>query len=139
MDPTLTRADRLLGNVLGEPGQLPDIYTELEISYYLLRHLLGVKSDDGSSKGGKKAKVKKLTKDEMLMVNIGSTSTGARILKVKGDLAKVVLTSPVCSKPNEKLALSRRVDKHWRLIGWGQIQKGNQKGKGKKKSRSGAE
>eukprot|EP00894_Picocystis_sp_ML_P000475 jgi/Pico_ML_1/50992/g2101.t2 len=24
----------------------------------------------------------------------------------------------------EKIALSRRVDKHWRLIGWGQIQKG---------------
>lgn len=49
---------------------------------------------------------------------------GARILVVKGDLAKVVLTSPVCSQEGEKLALSRRVDKHWRLIGWGQIQKG---------------
>jgi hypothetical protein len=24
----------------------------------------------------------------------------------------------------EKIALSRRVDKHWRLIGWGQIRKG---------------
>ena len=59
----------------------------------------------------------KLAQGEILMVNIGSTSTGARILKVKGDLAKVVLTSPVCSQEGEKLALSRRVDKHWRLIG----------------------
>ena len=24
----------------------------------------------------------------------------------------------------EKIALSRRVDKHWRLIGWGQINRG---------------
>jgi translation initiation factor 2 gamma subunit (eIF-2gamma) len=24
----------------------------------------------------------------------------------------------------EKIALSRRVDKHWRLIGWGEIRKG---------------
>ncbi len=24
----------------------------------------------------------------------------------------------------EKIALSRRVDKHWRLIGWGQIRRG---------------
>jgi translation initiation factor 2 subunit 3 len=30
----------------------------------------------------------------------------------------------VCTEEGEKVALSRRVDKHWRLIGWGQIQKG---------------
>jgi len=68
--------------------------------------------------------VKKLTKGETLMMNIGSTSTGARIVQVKGDLAKVILTGPVCSCEGEKLALSRRVDKHWRLIGWGKIQQG---------------
>ena len=45
-------------------------------------------------------------------------------LQVKHDLAKLQLTSPVCTKEQEKIALSRRVDKHWRLIGWGQIQKG---------------
>jgi len=63
-------------------------------------------------------------KAEILMVNIGSTSTGARILHVEGDLAKVSLTSPVCSQEGEKVALSRRVDKHWRLIGWGRIRQG---------------
>ena len=46
------------------------------------------------------------------------------MLQVKGDLAKLQLTSPVCTKEGEKIALSRRVEKHWRLIGWGQIQKG---------------
>lgn len=44
--------------------------------------------------------------------------------QVKGDLAKLQLTSPVCTKEGEKLALSRRVEKHWRLIGWGKIQSG---------------
>jgi translation initiation factor 2 subunit 3 len=67
--------------------------------------------------------------------------------QVKGDLAKVVLTSPVCSKEGEKLALSRRVEKvrpcfrlemfltpsllppqHWRLIGWGKIRRGTRIG-----------
>jgi len=121
IDPTLTRADRLVGQVLGECGKLPDIFTELEISYFLLRRLLGVKTEGDKKKGGK---IKKLEKGEILMVNIGSTSTGARILHVKGDLAKVVLTAPVCSSEGEKLALSRRVDKHFRLIGWGKIRKG---------------
>jgi translation initiation factor 2 subunit 3 len=126
IDPTLTRADRLVGQVLGEVGKLPDIFTELEISFFLLRRLLGVKQDVNDKKKG--GKIKKLIKGEILMVNIGSTSTGARILQVKGDLAKVVLTAPVCSQEGEKLALSRRVDKHWRLIGWGKIRRGTRIG-----------
>jgi len=121
IDPMLTRADRLVGQVLGEVGKLPEIFTELEISFFLLRRLLGVKTEGDKKKLGK---VKKLTQGEILMVNIGSTTSGARILKVKGDLAKVVLTSPVCSSEGEKLALSRRVDKNWRLIGWGKIRRG---------------
>lgn len=40
------------------------------------------------------------------------------------DMAKIVLTSPVCTEVGEKLALSRRVEKHWRLIGWGKIRAG---------------
>lgn len=120
VDPTLTRADRLVGQVLGGVGALPAIFTELEISFFLLRRLLGVKTDGDRKRG----KVKKLTKGEILMVNIGSTSTGARILALKNDLAKVVLTAPVCTRHGEKLALSRRVDKHWRLIGWGKIRRG---------------
>lgn len=123
IDPTLTRADRLVGQVLGDVNSLPEIFHELEISFFLLRRLLGVKQEAGEGKK-KQGKIKKLAKDEILMVNIGSTSTGARILNVKGDLAKVVLTSPVCTSEGEKLALSRRVDKHWRLIGWGKIRKG---------------
>eukprot|EP00301_Raphidiophrys_heterophryoidea_P013550 c20_g1_i1.p1 GENE.c20_g1_i1~~c20_g1_i1.p1 ORF type:complete len:498 (+),score=118.40 c20_g1_i1:93-1496(+) len=120
MDPTLTRADRLVGQVLGEVGKLPDIYTELEISFFLLRRLLGVAID----KAEKQGKVQKLQKKEILMVNIGSLSTGGRVLAVKENLAKIVLTSPVCTCEGEKIALSRRIDKHWRLIGWGQIRRG---------------
>lgn len=58
--------------------------------------------------------VQKLTKNEMLMVNIGSLSTGGRVLAVRADLAKIQLTQPVCTEEGEKIALSRRIDKHWR-------------------------
>jgi translation initiation factor 2 subunit 3 len=57
-------------------------------------------------------------------VNVGSTSTGGNVRAVKADLAKIELTTPVCTQVGEKIALSRRVDKHWRLIGWGQINRG---------------
>ncbi|XP_011028008.1 PREDICTED: eukaryotic translation initiation factor 2 subunit gamma-like [Populus euphratica] len=120
MDPTLTRADRLVGQVLGDVGSLPEIFGELEVNFFLLRRLIGVRTK-GSEKQGK---VSKLTKGEILMLNIGSMSSGARVIAVKNDLAKLQLTSPVCTSKGEKIALSRRVEKHWRLIGWGMIQAG---------------
>jgi len=116
IDPTLCRADRLVGHVLGLKGRLPDIYSELEVNFYLLRRLLGVRTADG-----KQAKVAKLAKNEVIMVNIGSTSTGAKVSAVKNDAAKLVLTSPACTNIGEKVALSRRIEKHWRLIGWATI------------------
>jgi len=122
IDPTLCRADRMVGQVLGAVGTLPGIFTKIVISYLLLRRLLGVKTE-GDRKG---SRVEKLSKDEMLMVNIGSLSTGGRVIGVKADLAKIALTQPVCTEVQEKIALSRRIDRHWRLIGWGTITQGEE-------------
>ena len=88
------------------------VRAELEISLFLLRRLLGVKTEDK-----KQTKVGKLVKAELLLINIGSTSTGGRVLSVKADLAKIQLTSPACTEIGEKVALSRRIEKHWRLVG----------------------
>lgn len=52
IDPTLCRADRMVGQVLGSVGALPDIFVEIEISYYLLRRLLGVRTE-GDKKAAK--------------------------------------------------------------------------------------
>lgn len=120
IDPTLTRADRLVGQVLGLEGKVPDVFSELEVNFYLLRRLLGVKVD-GDAKG---ARVGKLDKGETLMLNIGSTSIGGRVVAAKRDMAKFALSAPVCTSIGEKIALSRRVDKHWRLIGWGELKGG---------------
>jgi len=120
IDPTLCRGDRLVGHVLGAVGTLPDIFTEIEITYFLLRRLLGVRTETGK----KAAKVAKLSKAEILMVNIGSLSTGGRVTAVKGEAAKITLTDPICTEVGEKIALSRRIEKHWRLIGWGTIRRG---------------
>ncbi|KAG1778280.1 initiation factor eIF2 gamma, C terminal-domain-containing protein [Suillus placidus] len=111
IDPTLCRVDRLVGQVLGAVGKLPKVYTELEISLFLLRRLLGVRTED-----------KKQT--SLLLINIGSTLTGGRVLSVKGDLAKIQLTWPACTEVGENVALSRRVEKHWQLVGWESVQRG---------------
>jgi translation initiation factor 2 subunit 3 len=83
---------------------------------FLLRRLLGVKTDDS-----KKAKVGKLLVGETLFVNIGASQTGGRIMALKGGDVTIALTQPACTEKGEKIALSRRIDKHWRLIGWGKV------------------
>ncbi|XP_073127008.1 eukaryotic translation initiation factor 2 subunit gamma-like isoform X2 [Henckelia pumila] len=120
MDPSLARADRLVGQVLGEVGSLPEVYVELKVKFFLLRRLLGVRTKDTE----RKDKVSKLAKGEILMLNIGSMSTGARVVAVRSPVCELQLTSPVCTSRGEKIALSRRIEKHWRLIGWGQIEEG---------------
>lgn len=92
----------------------------MQVNFFLLRRLLGVRTKESEKQG----RVSKLAKAEILMLNIGSMSTGARVIAVKNVFAKLQLTSPVCTSIGEKVALSRRIEKHWRLIGWGQIQAG---------------
>ena len=120
IDPTLTKGDWLVGQVLGHPDSLPDVYDSITVEYSLMRRLLGVKGD---AKGGK---IDKLKKGEVLMVNIGSTQAGATVSATKEDssLVKLELTKPVCAQVEDKIAISRRHDKHWRLIGYGKITKG---------------
>ena len=57
----------------------------------------------------------------MLMFNIGSTSTGGKVISVQQDIATIELTNPSCTEVGEKVALSRRIEKNWRLIGWANI------------------
>ncbi|RWW39565.1 hypothetical protein BHE74_00055094 [Ensete ventricosum] len=107
-----SEVDEIKGGVAG--GSI------LRVNFFLLLRLVGVRTKGTERQG----KVSKLAKGEILMLNIGSMSTGARVAAVKTDLAKLQLTAPVCTSKGEKIALGRRVEKHWRLIGWGQIQAG---------------
>lgn len=52
IESTLCWADRMVGQVLDAVEALPEIVTELEISYFLLRRLLGVRTE-GDKKAAK--------------------------------------------------------------------------------------
>ena len=96
---------------------MPDIAIEIDVKFLLLNRLLGVKAQ------GDSAKVSRLKADEMLMINIGSTSLGGKILTVKKEIARIQFINPVCANIGDKIAISRRIVKNFRLIGWGTIQK----------------
>ncbi len=62
--------------------------------------------------------VGEIKKGETLLVNVGSTAVGARVLIAGGGINKdqimFELLNPVCSEIGEKIAISRRIEKSWR-------------------------
>jgi translation initiation factor 2 subunit 3 len=45
VDPFITKADKLVGNVIGHPDKLPDVFRELEAKITLMTRLAGVKTN----------------------------------------------------------------------------------------------
>ena len=61
--------------------------------------------------------VGEIKKAETLLVNVGSTAVGARVVVVGGinrDQITFELMNPVCSEIGDKIAISRRIEKSWR-------------------------
>ena len=122
LNSSISKSDRMAGQVAGVVGTLPPVFTEIQIKYYLLTRLLGVEGNDND------ASVTPLVKGETLMINIGSCHAGCKIVALKdGDKAQVQLLKPVCTSEGGKVALSRKLERTWRLVGWGEVIKGVKK------------
>jgi len=116
LDPTLTKGDRLVGQTIGLPGLLPDVFQEIELQSFLLRTLF--------ESSGKPEKVKKLAKGETLLLNVASSTTHAKVIAVKNNHAKLFLAKPACIELNEHISLSRNINGAWHLIGYGEVTHG---------------
>ncbi len=111
LDPSLTRADRLSGQILGHYNKLPNVYVDIFVSFKLLKRLIGQSENFQSHL--------EISKNEILMLNICSSNTGGKVKKKKNNLIEFQLTTPICCEFGDKVTISKRIDKHWRLIGWG--------------------
>jgi len=123
IDPSLTKADRLVGQIMGIPGSLPEVYDSIIITYSIMNRVVGMNTSNESSSVSLPKTSRSFTQEEKLMVNIGSATTGATVKSAKGNVAKIALEFPCCCSMNEKISLSRRIAGHWRLVGFGFINK----------------
>jgi len=108
---------------MGQPGKLPEIYNKIEVNVHLLTRLLGVRQRTGSRNP---ETVQDIKKGEVLLVNVGSTATGGKASPVPGSniISFELISNPVCAEIGEKIAISRRIEDSWRLIGWGIVLSG---------------
>jgi translation initiation factor 2 subunit 3 len=112
LDPSLTKADGLTGNIIGKPDQLPPTRYELNLETALLKRALGTKE---------LVEVDSIIKGETLIVDVGTTITIGKVASTKKNLVTLQLVRPVCADDGARAAISRKIANRWRLIGYGII------------------
>ncbi|MEM4216716.1 MAG: translation initiation factor IF-2 subunit gamma [Candidatus Methanomethylicaceae archaeon] len=113
LDPSITKADNLVGSVAGKPGTLPPTRQELQLKVSLLDRVVGTKEMQ---------KVEHLKARENLMLVVGSAVTVGVVNAAYKDDAQLLLKRPVCIETGMRVALSRMLAGRWRLIGYGYVQ-----------------
>jgi translation initiation factor 2 subunit 3 len=114
MDPVSTKADELSGQVMAREGELPPIWSELNVNLELLEYMVSASEE-------KSNKVRPLQPNEMLMVNSATATSVGTVSAIKGKKASIKLRLPICAKSGSRVTLSRRIGTRWRLIGHGTI------------------
>jgi len=112
LDPSLTRADGMVGNVAGKPGTLPEVRYDLSLDVTLFTYVVGT---------DEQIEVKPLTKGEPLRLNVGSATSLGIVVGLGKDWADIKVTRPVVADDGWKVAIARRFNGKWRLIGVGEV------------------
>ncbi|MBM5805397.1 MAG: translation initiation factor IF-2 subunit gamma [Candidatus Verstraetearchaeota archaeon] len=110
LDPAVTKADNLVGSVVGKPSTLPPTRTELHLKVSLLDRVVGTKEMQ---------KVEHIKARESLMLVVGSAVTVGAVTAAYKDDAQLALKRPVCVESGLRVAISRMLAGRWRLIGYG--------------------
>jgi len=110
LDPSITKSDALVGQVVGLPGKLPPTLNGFVMGTKLLPRVVGI-SDESA--------VEPIRSNEPLMLNIGTATTIGVVTSARTADAEVKLKRPICADKGAHIAISRRVGARWRLIGSG--------------------
>ena len=112
---TLMKAEKLNGRVIGAPGKLPDVVVKIVVRCCLLKRLMNVKRKDGDDSVGE------VKLHEMLLVSVNACSVGGKVVEINGNEVMFELNVPICCEIREKVAVSRKIGKNVRLIGFGEV------------------
>ena len=112
LDPSLTKADGLIGNLVGKPETLPLTLSELTLETHLFERAVGTKE---------LVEVEKVRMNERLLLDVGTAITAGTVTSAKADSITLQLARPVCAEKGFRAAVSRKLAGRWRLIGYGEI------------------
>lgn len=111
LDPSLTKGDHLIGHLVGKPDTLPDVLHEVELKVHLLDRVIGSEQ---------MLRVHSLKHNEKLLLVVGTEKTGGVVTKLLKDSVIIKLNPPICPPENFIYAISRIINRRYRLIGYGE-------------------
>ncbi len=112
LDPAVVKSDKLVGAIVGMPGKLPPVWTELKLETHLLERVVGAKD---------KLVVEPVKLGELLMLNVNAAATVGVVKSLSKKEITCTLRRPVCAEPGARVVMSRNMGQRWRLIGYGTI------------------
>ena len=113
LDPSRVKSDSFSGKVVGRPGQLPPVLDSFDLLMHLLKRVVGTIDEKN---------VEPLKTNEPLMLTVGTATTVGIITELKNDGVRVKLKLSVCAEEGQRIAVSRRIEGKWHLIGYGEIE-----------------
>jgi translation initiation factor 2 subunit 3 len=112
LDPGVVKSDSLTGNVVGIPGKLPPVWSNLALEITLMDRVVGSTEE---------LKVNPIVPNELLMLNVNSSATVGIVRDIAKNTIKCTLKKPICAAVGARVTISRRVGTRFRLIGYGII------------------
>ncbi len=103
-DPALSKADGLVGCVVGKKGDLPQAQSEITIEISPLKRVIQEFSPG-------------FMPSEPLVLGVGTTTTIGFITEQKKKILKLKLKKPIVAEKGAHLAVMRRANSRWRLYG----------------------
>ncbi len=113
LDPARTKSDSYAGRIVGRVGELPPTMDKFILSINLLKRAVGTVEEKN---------VEPIKTNEPLMLTIGTATTVGIVSEFHGEKIGVKLKLPVCANEGQRIAISRRIDGRWHLIGYGAIE-----------------
>ncbi len=112
LDPAQVKSDSFAGKIVGKVGQLPAVVDAFDINIHLLKRVVGTIDEKN---------VEPLKTNEPLMLTVGTATTVGIIQELRETKIRVKLKLAVCAQQGQRIAISRRIDGKWHLIGYGEI------------------
>jgi len=114
LDPFMTKTDSLTGSIVSTKGKLPGITSKVKIKTKLFDELLGENKNE---------KISDLKTKEMLMLSVNTTITVGTVEKISEKEVEMNLNIPIIALKGDNVGIARNIKGHWRLIGFGEINK----------------
>ncbi|MFH1271120.1 MAG: translation initiation factor IF-2 subunit gamma, partial [Nanoarchaeota archaeon] len=112
LDMSLGKRDLLAGNLVSHPDKLPDPSSQVNLKCTLFQNLFGTSSQ---------IKVEGIELKEILMLSINTSITGGTVASLDKNEVTISLKVPALLFKGENVGIARKIQGHWRLIGFGEI------------------